>query len=170
MKKIVLILSVFTLLLSCSDDITSLNKDTKNPTKVPAEFLFTNAQKALVDQMVRNNVNNKVFRLFVKQWTETTYTDESNYDIANRTITDNHFRALYRDVLKDLVESKKVLSSEVPVTPQEIAVSNNKKADQRLVFERGRRVEKGNHDSLIKKQGSYFALYEKQLLEEEAVS
>jgi hypothetical protein len=133
MKKIILILSVFTLILSCSDDITGLNEDTKNPTIVPAEFLFTNAQKALVDQMVNTSVNTNVFRLFVQQWTETTYTDESNYDITTRTIPDNHWTIIYRDVLKDLKESKKVLETEVYVgSPQEIADQNivreNKKA------------------------------------------
>lgn len=49
-------------------------------------------------------------------------------------------------------------------------VSTIKNADQILVLDRGRIIERGNHESLIKKQGSYFALYEKQLLEEEAVS
>ena len=125
MKKIVLTLSAVLLLLSCSDDITSLNTDTKNPSEVPAEYLFSYAQKELVDQMTSTNVNNNVFRLFVQQWTETTYTDESNYDIASRTIPDNHFRALYRDVLKNLAESKKVLLTEVYVgTTQEVADQN----------------------------------------------
>ncbi len=125
MKKLILTISVFFLLLSCSDDITNLNQDNKNPSAVPAEYLFSNAQKNLVDQMTSTNVNNNVFRLFVQQWTETTYTDESNYDITNRTIPDNHFRVLYRDVLKNLAESKKVLLSEVYVgTTQEIADKN----------------------------------------------
>jgi hypothetical protein len=134
MKKIVLLLSVFSVLLSCSDDITELNKDTKNPTAVPAESLFTNAQKNIVDQMVSTNVNNNVFRLFVQQWTETTYTDESNYDIATRTVPDRHFRTFYRDVLKNLIESKRILETENYVgTAQEIADQNivrtNKKAE-----------------------------------------
>jgi hypothetical protein len=131
MKKILLTISAFFLLLSCTDDITNLNEDTKNPSNVPAEYLFSNAQKNLVDQMTSTNVNNNVFRLFVQHWTETTYTDESNYDITNRTIPDNHFRVIYRDVLKNLAESKKILLSEVYVgTTQEIAdqntVRNNK--------------------------------------------
>lgn len=129
MKKIVVILSVFTLLLSCTDDITKLNEDTKNPTVVPAEFLFSNAQKAMVDQIESTNVNRNVFRLFVQQWTETTYTDESNYDIATRTIPDNHFTTLYRDVIKDFSEAKNILSSEGGATPEQTAILNNKKAE-----------------------------------------
>ena len=41
------------------------------------------------------------------------------------SIPDNHFRALYRDVLKNLAESKKVLLTEVYVgTTQEVADQN----------------------------------------------
>ena len=113
MKKIVLLITVLTSFYSCSDDITGLNRDVKNPAVVPAQVLFTNAQKNIVDQMVSTSVNQNVFRLFVQQWTETTYTDESNYDVATRTIPDNHWQVVYRDVLRDLKESKKVLATEV---------------------------------------------------------
>lgn len=122
MKKIFLLLFVFSGLYSCTDDITGLNEDTVNPTAVPAEFLFTNAQKNMVNQMVSTNVNENVFRLFVQNWTETTYTDESNYDVATRTIPDNHWSTIYRDVLRDLKEAKKVLATETYTgTTQEIA-------------------------------------------------
>lgn len=130
MKKIVLLFSVFTLLLSsCTDDITGLNENTKSPTIVPAEYLFSSAQKSIVDQMVSTNVNNNVFRLFMQQWTETVYTDESNYDITTRSIPDNHFRTIYRDVLKDLLEAKNILSTESAASAEQIAVLNNKKAE-----------------------------------------
>ncbi len=113
---------VFAGFYSCTDDITDLNEDTVNPTAVPAEFLFSNAEKNMVDQMVNTSVNLNVFRLFMQQWTETTYTDESNYDVATRTIPDNHWQAIYRDVLRDLKESRKVLATEVYTgTTQEIA-------------------------------------------------
>lgn len=49
-------------------------------------------------------------------------------------------------------------------------ISTIKNADQILVLDRGSIVERGNHESLIHKRGSYFSLYEKQLLEEESVS
>lgn len=128
MKNILILCSVITILFSCTSDITNLNENTKEPTVVPAEYLFTTAQKAIVDQMTSTNVNNNVFRLFVQHWTETVYTDESNYDITTRTIPDTHFLVLYRDVLKDLKEAKMILSSQTPSTSDEIAVVNNKKA------------------------------------------
>lgn len=126
MKKIFLLLIFLT--ISCSDDITSLNEDIKNPTTTKPEFLFTNAQKALVDQMVSTSVNQNVFRLFCQYWTETTYLDESQYNITTRTIPDNHFRVLYRDVLRDFKETKSLLNAQVALTPNDIAVLNNKKA------------------------------------------
>ena len=128
MKKILLTLAFIALTVSCTDDITGLNVDTKNPTTTKPEYLFTGAQKALVDQMVSTSVNFNVFRLFSQYWTETTYPDESQYDITTRTIPDNHFRVLYRDVLRDLKESRTLLDQEVPVGATQIGILNNKKA------------------------------------------
>jgi hypothetical protein len=128
MKKIVLTLAFIALTVSCTDNITGLNVDTKNATSTKPEYLYSNAQKALVDQMVSTSVNLNVFRLFAQQWTETTYPDESQYDITTRTIPDAHFRILYKDVLRDLQESRKLLDAEVAVGPSQIAVLNNKKA------------------------------------------
>lgn len=136
MKKIFLYLFVFAGLYSCTDDITDLNQDTVNPTAVPAEFLFTNAQKNMVDQMVSTSVNQNVFRLFVQQWTETTYTDESNYDLATRTIPDNHWQVVYRDVLRDLKESRIVLATEVYTgTPAEIATQEAERVNKGHVID-----------------------------------
>jgi len=128
MKKIVLLIAFIALSVSCSDDITGLNDDTKNATTTKSEYLFTNAQKSLVDQMTSTSVNLNVFRLFSQYWTETTYPDESQYDITTRVIPDNHFRILYKDVLKDLLEAKMLLNAEVPPSPEATAVLNNKKA------------------------------------------
>ncbi|MFV8327490.1 SusD/RagB family nutrient-binding outer membrane lipoprotein [Flavobacterium sp. ZS1P14] len=128
MKKLILIIAFIALTVSCSDDITGLNQDTKNPTTTKAEFLFTNAQKAIVDQMVSTSVNLNVYRLFAQHWTETTYPDESQYDITTRTIPANTYQALYRDGLKDLANSRALLNAEAPIAAADIAVLNNKKA------------------------------------------
>jgi ATP-binding cassette subfamily B multidrug efflux pump len=48
-------------------------------------------------------------------------------------------------------------------------VSSVKNADQIIVLDDGKIVERGNHYSLLEKRGMYFELYEKQLLEEESV-
>ena len=128
MKKIVLLISFLALSVSCTDDITGLNTDTKNPTSAKPEFLFTNAQKALVDQMVNSSVNRNVFRMLVQQWTETTYPDESQYNLTTRPIPDTHFNTLYRDVLRDFKESNILLNKVTTAGASEAAVLANKKA------------------------------------------
>lgn len=112
MKKIVLLIAFIALSVSCSDDITGLNVDTKNPTTTKSEYLFTSAQKALVNQTQSTSVNINVFRLFVQQWTETQYPDESRFNITTRSIPDTHWQVLYRDVLRDLKESQISIQAE----------------------------------------------------------
>ena len=46
-------------------------------------------------------------------------------------------------------------------------ISTIKNADKILVMDDGEIIEQGNHDYLMEKRGTYFELYEKQLLEEE---
>lgn len=46
-------------------------------------------------------------------------------------------------------------------------ISTIKNADHILVMDQGRIIEQGKHDELLAARGSYFELYEKQLLEEE---
>lgn len=101
MKKIFILLITSLFITSCSN-LEELNINVKDPSEVPGEALFTSAQKALVDQMVNTNVNNNIFRLINQDWTEVTYTDESNYDLITRTIPEQHWQFLYKDVLKDL--------------------------------------------------------------------
>ncbi|AMC10660.1 hypothetical protein Lupro_05115 [Lutibacter profundi] len=111
MKKLIFILTLV-VTFSCSSDLTDMNIDTKNATTVPGETLFSNAQKNLVDYMVSTNVNVNIYKMFAQYWTETTYTDEANYDVQNRAIPRNTWNRLYRDVLKDLDESSKIITEE----------------------------------------------------------
>ncbi len=46
-------------------------------------------------------------------WTETTYLDESNYDVVTRDIASNKFEEYYRDNLADLAEAAKLIAEEV---------------------------------------------------------
>lgn len=96
-------------MFSACKKLEDLNENTKDPTEIPGEALFTGAQLNLFDQMVSSNVNRNIFRMFAQYWTETTYTNESNYDLTSRTIPDNHWDVLYRDVLKDFKESAKII-------------------------------------------------------------
>lgn len=73
----------------------------------------------------------------------------------------------------DTKTEEKILSGLRPIVQQCSAIfiahriSTIKNADHILVLENGRIVEEGKHDDLLSARGSYFELYEKQLLEEE---
>lgn len=124
MKKILIILMAFLVIASCTK-LEDLNKQTKEPEAVPGVTLFTAAQKSLVDQVASTNVNYNVFKLWAQYWTETTYTDEANYDIINRTIADIAWREWYRDVLMDFKEAKIVIQNTKYATSAEEAEAAN---------------------------------------------
>lgn len=126
MKKIYFILIILIGITSCKKNLTDLNEDTKHPTVVPGNYLFANAQKALADQVASTNVNLNNWKLWSQYWTETTYTDESNYDVVTRDIASNNFRTYYRNVLRDLLEAKNIIGSETPIGDEEAAVQNNR--------------------------------------------
>lgn len=121
MKKIFLTVLFFVALVSCQSDdaYENLNRDTKNPAEVEAEFLFNSAVKNLYDQMTSTNVNLNIFRLLGQHWTETTYTDEANYDFNTRNIPGNHWSAMNRNVLFDLTTAKEVVSTNNVLTQAE---------------------------------------------------
>lgn len=111
MKKLIIILTAAVMAVSCSDNLEDLNQNIKDPASVSGESLFSSAQKQLADQIVTPNVNLNNNRLWVQYWQETTYTDESNYDQVTRPIPGNHWRELYRDVLKDLSEAARIIEA-----------------------------------------------------------
>lgn len=126
MKKLIITSLAALSLLSCSnDDYAALNVDPKNPSEVPASFLFTNGVKSLFDQMVSTNVNRNVFRLFAQQWTETQYIDEANFNIRNRAIPDAHWNRMYTDVLFDLGKAKEAIEADNSILSGQ---KNNQKA------------------------------------------
>lgn len=98
---------------SCTKNFEDFNTDKKRPTEVPGNFLFANAQVAYANQYSSSNVNLNNWKLWAEYWTETTYTDESNYDVVTRNIGNSLFRAYYVDMLNDLNQAKIVLTEEV---------------------------------------------------------
>jgi hypothetical protein len=128
MKKIFLIiLSLVLVTAGCKRNITDLNVDPKNPSTAPSYAFFTNAQRTLMNTLTSSNVNLNIYRLIVQYWQETTYTDESNYDLATRSINDAVWNALYRDVLRDLQEAKNLIPGDVPdaaVQKNQIAIAD----------------------------------------------
>ena len=97
---------------SCVDSLDDYNIDPKSATVVPATSLVSSAERNLASTLASANVNTNVFRLYVQYWAQTTYFDESIYDINTRNINRNFWTALYRDVLADLNEAKRLITAD----------------------------------------------------------
>lgn len=105
-KYIILLMLAFT---GCVDSLDDYNVDKKRPSTAPPETLYTNAVKNLMDAVTTPNVNNNNFRLYVQQWATTTYLQEPRYDMTSRIIPQNLWQSLYKDVLADLRESRRLI-------------------------------------------------------------
>lgn len=115
MKKLLFYIAPLLLLASCAKSLDDYNYDQKNPTVIPAGPLFSNALKQLSDNVTTPSVNINVFRFWVQQWTTTTYQDEPRYNITTRNIPQAFWNAFYREVLKDLTESKTLVMEDTEI-------------------------------------------------------
>lgn len=111
MKKI-LIAFMSVLVLGACDPLTDLNEDIKNPTAVPAGTLFANSTLGLMDFMTETNVNRNNFRLWSEQWSQTTYPDESNFQLVERNVNGYAWNTLYATVIRDIREAKTFLEAD----------------------------------------------------------
>lgn len=112
MKKILIIAFLLGITFSSCEDFEGWNIDDKNPSEVPAGYLITSSQTDLAIRMTSTSVNYNIFKLLAQQWTETQYTDEVNYDLTGRDIGGNFSLYLYRDVLMDINEAKKLINAD----------------------------------------------------------
>ncbi len=103
---------LLTFSMSCTKNFEEFNQDTKNPTVVEGDYLFTQGQLQLADQISNTSVNLNIFKMVSQFWTETTYTDEANYDIVNRSIANGTFRAYYVWTLTPLADAKKIIAED----------------------------------------------------------
>ena len=117
MKRIYFHLLLIILFVSCTDKFEEFNTDKKNPAVASGNSLFTNGQKELADQVNQTSVNQNVFKLWAQYWTETTYTDEANYDIVTRSIPEQVFRYYVRESMKDMSEAARLISEEESTVP-----------------------------------------------------
>src|SRR5882757_4300092 len=113
MKKIIIISASALVLGACQKNLTDLNIDKKNPINAPSHALFTNAEKSTADWLTTTSVNDNIGNQLAQYWTETTYTDESNYNLGNRDIPMNFWNKLYNDAINNYVQTKKLISTDV---------------------------------------------------------
>lgn len=119
MKKILFLTIMVFVMGSCTDNISDLNVDTKNPEEVPSSALIANATVALFDFMCTQNVNTNNFRLYAQYWAQTTYADESNYEMVERDVPGSMWNTLYSTVLRDLNEAKPLIDADQFLTQEE---------------------------------------------------
>ncbi|MFC6861596.1 SusD/RagB family nutrient-binding outer membrane lipoprotein [Zunongwangia atlantica] len=120
MKKYILSILSVVVLFSCSDDkYERMNENPKDPSDVPASFLFSSASKELMDQVTNLNVNRNIFRFVSQYLTSTTYTQEPNFNLTDRNIPESHFLILYRDVLIDLQDAAMTVEANEELLPED---------------------------------------------------
>ncbi|GGG55413.1 SusD/RagB family nutrient-binding outer membrane lipoprotein [Hymenobacter glacieicola] len=117
-KSLLFILPAMVLATSCVDTLDDYNIDPKRPLsgQVPGTTLVSSAERSLVRTLVSSSVNLNPFRLYTQYWAETTYFDESIYDIKTRNINGGFWTALYRDVLRDLQEARTIINANTDPT------------------------------------------------------
>ena len=103
------------MVFSACSKLEDLNKNTKDFTAVPGEALYNGATRAFMNQMFTNNVNNNNTMLWMQHTAETTYPDESRYDMVTRPVPANHMNAIYRPVLANYKEAARIISAKVLV-------------------------------------------------------
>ncbi len=118
MKSIIKIFILpLVLLTACVDSLDDYNIDQKRAPVVPAEPLYSAAVKSLADILATPNVNSNNYRLYVQHWSTTQYLDEPRYVLNVRLIPQNFWDALYRDVLSDLKEARRILDADQLINP-----------------------------------------------------
>jgi hypothetical protein len=126
MKSIIKLLFLpIIFLTACVDSLDDFNVDQKRAPVVPAETLYSAALKSLADILATPNVNNNNYRLYIQHWSTTQYLDEPRYVLNVRLIPQNFWDALYRDVLSDLKEARRILNEDQLINP---TVKNNQLA------------------------------------------
>src|SRR5215831_10691828 len=104
-SKYIKLIALVILFASCQKNMTDLNVNPKAPTNVPGETLFSNGEVSLANALTTPNVNTGIFELIAQYWAETTYPQESQYDLGNRDIALNWWNAIYRDIIEDFNQS-----------------------------------------------------------------
>ena len=134
--KYIKYLPILLLVASCQKNMTDLNINPKAVTNVKGEMLFSNAERNLADVLTTPNVNTGIFELIAQYWAETTYPQESQYDLGNRNIPLNWWNVLYRDVIQDFNQSILLMrqqQQDPTLLPEDKAAFTNKIAIAKIM-------------------------------------
>ena len=138
MKKLITFIALSIVTVSCSD-VSELNTDPNSAYNTVPSTLVSYAQKELSDYLNTPSVNENNFRLMMQYWQETTYVDESNYDFVSRNISNSVWADNYVNVLNNLNQAKKIVTTYQPTASEAPTWSVTKKnqlaiIDMQMVF------------------------------------
>jgi len=111
MKKLLIIISVFLAFSACSK-LEDLNKNVKDFAEVSGESLYNGATLQLMNQMSSANVNTNLTLMWMQHFANTTYYDESRYDMTTRGVPIATSNTMYRLVLMNYKEAARVLQTQ----------------------------------------------------------
>lgn len=115
-------------LASCTGDFEDFNTDSKKPVEVPPGNLLSYAQKALADQNFNTSREQNNFNLFAQYFAQTTYTNESNYDVLTRNVGNNLFDAYYTKILSNIRQAALLIDEQQPLNPEQEMEKQNQLA------------------------------------------
>ncbi len=101
------------------------NVNPKMAEVVPGSAVFTMAEIALVEQINSLDQNQNISRLLAQYNAQTTYYGESQWNFYDRSLPDAMWESLYRDVLLDFKEAKRLFDLDMAVSDE---VRANRKA------------------------------------------
>ena len=111
MKKIIIIISVFLAFSSCTK-LEDLNKNVKDFAEVSGESLYNGATRQFLIQLSTENVNQNLSLMWMQHFANTTYPDESRYDMTTRSVPVAASNAMYRLVLMNYKDAARVLQTQ----------------------------------------------------------
>lgn len=126
MKNIYKVFSMALVLVfsACTSDFEELNTDPNNPTLVPAENLFTQAQFSLSNRVWGRAMNFEFGMLMVQHFSQNEYAEDSRYN-QNASTFSASWDDLYAGGLNDLSEARILVEADESLTETE---RNNKLA------------------------------------------
>ena len=109
MKKLLYISFITLFFIGCDDRLEELNTDKRNPAEVDPTSLFAQGLRETVDNLASISVNDNPFNLYAQFWAQTTYPDESQYNLVSRSIPHNFWINGYRDALAQFSEAREAI-------------------------------------------------------------
>ncbi|TAN13622.1 MAG: SusD/RagB family nutrient-binding outer membrane lipoprotein [Chitinophagaceae bacterium] len=127
--KLIYILGFVLFASSCTKDMTEkLNDNPKVPQVATGGGVFAYSELQFASQITTPNVNSGIFELIVQYWAETTYPQESQFQLTERNIPGNWWNTFYRNVAMNVKSAEQLINNEPVVGNDDKVVKKNKLA------------------------------------------